>query len=107
MNKSILALTITATLALSAFALAEETVAPPLSRPAMEHHSSADTTNHAQAKLRTKTPKITPFSQRSRPPMEAQARSKPRSVAKSTEIAPAEVTPADMHPGRLKRTQYQ
>ncbi|AMC34520.1 hypothetical protein [Janthinobacterium sp. B9-8] len=108
MNKSILALSISSTLAFSTFALAEETVAPPSSRPAMEQApSGSDTTNRAQANPRTKTPKIIPFSQRSRPPMEAQARSKPRSAAKATEVAPAEVTPADMHPGRLKRTQYQ
>jgi hypothetical protein len=106
MNKSILALTITATLAFSAFASAAgATPFKEPSRPAMNNDHSAQAANpnqtpHAQAK--SQTPKITPFSQRARPPMEAQARSKPRSATKSTDI-----TPADMHPGRLKRTEYQ
>ncbi|MFC7421413.1 hypothetical protein ACFQNF_16225 [Iodobacter arcticus] len=114
MNKSsILAFTITFTLALSAFASAAGTVPfTEPSRPAMDNDHSAnavspDQTASAQAKSHSKTTGITPFSQRSRPPMEAQARSEPHSPAKSTEIAPANVTPADMHPGRLKRTQYQ
>ncbi|WP_293930891.1 hypothetical protein [Iodobacter sp.] len=109
MNKSILALTISASLTLSAFASAAgATPFKEPSRPAMNHvHSekaaNPSQTNHAQAKSHTKTPRIIPFTQRARPPMEAQAHSKPHSAAKEAK----EVTPADMHPGRLKRTQYQ
>lgn len=106
MNKSMLALTISATFALSAFASAAgATPFKEPSRPAMNNHHSAQAASPSKtprAQAKSPTPKMTPFSQSARPPMEAQARSKPRSATKSTDI-----TPADMHPGRLKRTEYQ